>query len=373
MNSILSIVPYRILPPVNGGKLTITEMHHHLGQLCRDTIAGTADNDDNTNYAFRLHKIFSTSKLRYLPFSGYAKLLQIAHENAVNYIHTEHHYMGFKALKLARALSIPCFIRSHNIESERFKSLGKSWWPIMRWYERYVMRKADGVFFITPEDAQWAIHNYQLQPSKCHFIPHGTPLAAAPFNHTEKKQELSKALNLDGHIPWLYFLGALDYPPNNNAIVYILDEILPRLDAQGCKYQLLIAGKGLSPSLQQRISALPQARYVGFVPNLNDFLTACDIMLNPVMTGGGIKTKAVEALAYNKIVLSSAAGAAGLAPGVCGDNLHIIPDYDWNRFAEKLLSVMRTNPTIPQDFYNTYNWNKIAERMLQIMSSTTVR
>ena len=93
-------------------------------------------------------------------------------------------------------------------------------------------------------------------------------------------------------------------------------------------------------------------------------------MLNPVMTGGGIKTKAVEALGYNKTVVSSAIGAAGLVPEVCGDNLHITPDYDWDAFTRKVLANMHKQPAIPDSFYDMYNWDKIAINVLNIMQAT---
>ena len=88
------------------------------------------------------------------------------------------------------------------------------------------------------------------------------------------------------------------------------------------------------------------------------------------MTGGGIKTKAVEALGYNNIVISSQAGAAGLIPTACGNNLQIVPDYNWDAFADAVISAANTQPSIPDSFYDNYNWDKIAAKVLTIMQST---
>ena len=371
MDSILSIVPYRVLPATTGGHLGIVDLHHNLGSFCNDHMVSTVDNADESNYNFRIHRIFPATPKRYIPYAQYDAIKKIALSNNARYIYCDHPYMGFTAIKLSNALGISWFMRSHNIESERFKTLGKPWWRVMRWFERYMMRKADGVFFVTPEDAQWAITNYKLQASKAHVIPYGTVLSGIPGAdaHNSAKLKLATALGINGDVPWLYFLGAHNYQPNSDAVKYILDEIVPRLDAIGFKYELLLAGKGLSEDLQDRINHLPNGRYLGFVPDLNDFLNACDIMLNPVMTGGGIKTKAVEALGYNKIVVSSVAGAAGLMPSVSGNNLHITADYDWDAFANKIIEAASVKPSVPHSFYNTYNWTKIAEKAIGIMQA----
>jgi len=370
--NILSIAPYSILPAKSGGKITMRELHHHIGKICTDNVVSTADNEDNTAYRFILQKVFSPSKLRYLPYTGLKKLYKICIERNVRFIHSEHHYMGFTAMALARKVGVPWFIRSHNIEAERFRSIGKIWWPLMRLFEKYIMRKANGIFFITQEDADWAKQHYGIQAEKCHFIPHGTHLTSIPATNTNSKTHIAEENDIPTDVPWLYFLGALDYEPNRQAVEYMLNDILPRLDAKGFRYRLLIAGKGLNDDLAKRINAAEQVHYLGFVSDLDNFIGACDIMLNPVMTGGGIKTKAVEALGYNKIVVSSQIGAAGLLPEVCEDNLHITPNYDWDAFADRIIAVANKQTIIPQAFYDTYNWDKIAAKVLAIMQATKV-
>jgi glycosyltransferase involved in cell wall biosynthesis len=150
--------------------------------------------------------------------------------------------------------------------------------------------------------------------------------------------------------------------------VYLLDELIPRLDKAGKKYHLFIAGKGLDEKIVSRIKETPNVSYTGFVDDLDIFIRSCDIMVNPVMTGGGIKTKAVEALGYNKIVVSSAAGAAGLMKEVCGNNLQVTSDYDWNAFSEKVITATQQKPAIPQRFYDTYYWDNAARKILSIMN-----
>ena len=365
--NVLSIVPYRILPPSSGGHLGIASLHHYLGLLCNDHIVSTEDNIADGSYSFHLHKIFPPSIKRYIPYYKLGEITKLARTLNINAIYCDHPYMAPSAAALAKKLNVPWFMRSHNIESERFRTLDKKWWPVMRSFEGTMMRKADGVFLITPEDMKWAKEHYLLAPEKCHLITYGTTLDKAPTGHKEAKHKVAAQLQVDENILWLYFLGAMDFYPNVHALTFILDEVIPRLNKRNIKYQVLIAGKGLAAELKERIDNTPFIKYTGFIPDLHDFLNACDVMLNPVLLGGGIKTKAVEALGYNKIVISSFSGSAGLVIEACGNNLHVSGDYDWDAFTDNIVGSLNETPSIPASFYETYYWGNIAQKIVSII------
>ncbi len=364
---ILSIAPYRILPPTSGGHLGIASLHDYLGKICDDNLLSTLDNTPDPKYAFNLIPYFTVGVQRYIPYFGVSGLVNVARQHKIEALYCDHPYMAPTVNAVAKRLKVPWYLRSHNIESERFRTYGKKWWPIMRLFEGAMMRKANGVLLITPEDMEWAKKHYHLKNEKCHLIPYGTILDKAPLGHTEAKKKVAAQLGLRDDIPWLYFLGAMDFYPNVQAVEFILNEIMPRLNFHRIEYQVLIAGKGLNEQLKEQISNTPGIVYTGFIPDLNDFLLACDVMLNPVILGGGIKTKAVEALGYNKIVISTKSGAAGLVPSACGRNLYITPDYDWEDYTNALIEGMSATPNIPNEFYEVYYWGNIAKKISMII------
>lgn len=91
-------------------------------------------------------------------------------------------------------------------------------------------------------------------------------------------------------------------------------------------------------------------------------------MVNPILSGGGIKTKLVEALGYNKLVVSTANGSMGIAREVCGNNLRVVDDHDWDSFINAIVEISAYSPSIPDAFYKTYYWGNIAEKALSIVS-----
>lgn len=368
---ILTIAPYRILPPGSGGAWSIVSMHDALGRHCQNHLLGTRDNGSDQQFSFVMHPFFPSHPSRYIPLYGFKRAVGMARRYDATHIFCEHPYMAPLAVALSRKLRIPWVLRSQNIEAHRFRLLRKPWWRIFHMFERYAMRAADGIFFITPEDCDHAIASYNLRPEKCHLAPYGTPLKSRPSGHDAARQKLAESQGLNPDIPWLYFLGLQSYSPNALATNHILTEIMPRLQASGFACEMLIAGKGLPEHLQEAIATTNGAiRYLGFVDDLDVFIKACDLMLNPITTGGGIKTKAIEALAYNKVIVSTENGAAGILPEACGPNLVICPDGNWDAYVEAIPQALTRTPAIPDAFYQRYNWDAIARHVIELMMRT---
>ena len=364
---LLSLTPYKFLPPTNGGHLGLALVHRSLAKFCDDQVVGT-ENNVPAGEPFTFHPLFAAGPAHYLPLQYDSALVKLGKEKGVGAVLCEHPYMAVTAQRVARQLGVKWFLRSHNIESQRFRGQGRKWWPILAAYEKWAMQRSAGTFFVTAEDAQWAVENWKLLALKCHIAPYGTPLAAVPgsIDNENKKKALAQSLGLNPNVPWFYFLGALDYGPNVEALQCIVTEVLPRLRATGQPFEMLLAGKGLSPEL----AAVAKAAGIcitGFLPSLDYFLLAVDVMLNPVLSGGGIKTKAVEALSWGNRVASCESGAAGLVQSVCGGALRVSADRDWETFAQDALLLAKSTVTVPPAFYDFYNLDAVAKTMLETM------
>ncbi|MBK6935734.1 MAG: glycosyltransferase family 4 protein [Chitinophagaceae bacterium] len=107
--------------------------------------------------------------------------------------------------------------------------------------------------------------------------------------------------------------------------------------------------------------------YAGFVEDIEMYFKAAAIFLNPVQTGGGIKTKMVEAIAYGTTVVATESGAAGIERAACGDKLYAVADNDWQCFAATVLKAASTESATPQSYYKTYYWGEIAKSAEKMM------
>lgn len=93
------------------------------------------------------------------------------------------------------------------------------------------------------------------------------------------------------------------------------------------------------------------------------------IFLNPIISGGGVKTKAIEALAYNCKVVSTKIGALGIIRNVCGEQLKIVENEDWEKFNELLRTTLESKSETPDSFYEYYYWGNIAKRVSTILQN----
>ena len=95
--------------------------------------------------------------------------------------------------------------------------------------------------------------------------------------------------------------------------------------------------------------------------------TITDIFLNPVQTGGGIKTKMVEAIAYGATVVSTESGAIGILREVCGNKLITVADNDWDEFSRAIINNAGKISITPQEYYNYYFYGNIVKRLIEVL------
>ena len=228
------------------------------------------------------------------------------------------------------------------------------------------MRKSAINFFVTEEDMIWAIDHYGLSPKACFVSPFGINLDKIPEKNTNAKNNWVKKGVIEPQDKLLYFVGSYDYQPNEQAVIDILHEVLPRLSKTNMAYKILIVGKGLSNVLKKEIEETTgKVVYVGFVEDIRDVLDAADVMLNPMSLGGGIKTKAVEALGNNIRVVSTEDGSKGLLQEVCGKMLLVSKDGDWDTFTQNIVLAASDKENIPDSFYAQYSWSGVTEKASQ--------
>ena len=309
--------------------------------------------------------ILGSSKLRYANPILFFKIKKLITQKGITDLIIVHPYYGWLAWLLKKSTGVKLSLLSHNIEAVRFKSMGKKWWRFLWFYEKQIHKIIDHNFFVTTEDLDFAIKNYSLDPAKCDVITYGIDWKEIPSIKEKKDAALlvRKEYNIRAEEKILLFNGTLDYKPNIEAIDYIVENINPLLiKEQNFKYKIIICGKGL-PQLYNELKNYKDQNiiYAGFVNDINLFFKAADIFLNPVITGGGIKTKLVEALGNNLTSVSFESGAYGVPSTIRTGKLCVVNDFDWSAFAAAILAA-NVEASIDSSFFNHFYWGNIAAK-----------
>jgi sugar transferase (PEP-CTERM/EpsH1 system associated) len=111
----------------------------------------------------------------------------------------------------------------------------------------------------------------------------------------------------------LIFTGNFAYHPNEDAAIYLIKEIWPQLQRVLPKTRLRIVGSGPTPILLSTARRYPDVEVTGFVSDLRQHLTDADVAVAPIrLNGGGMHTKALEAMASGTPLVVSSRVARGI-------------------------------------------------------------
>lgn len=366
MAYIVSLASYKFLPANNGGQKNIALFYKYLGKLLRLTTYTVKDNDNFLAENYHAVNFFSKSRFRYINPIYFFLLRPQLKKDGATHLMIEHPYLGWLAIILKKACSLELIVHSHNIESLRFYALKKSWWKLLWHYEKFVHRRSDYNLFITEEDKRYAIQNFKLNPEKCMVATYGIESNAPPTGEerTHAKGFLVEKYHLTKDERILLFVGAFDYQPNRDAFAIIKEHVSPILKERNFRHKILVCGPHLSPDDYSRD---PNIIITGFVEDISLYFKGADVFINPVIEGGGIKTKVVEALGYNLNVVSTESGALGVPSEICNDKLLVSKDGHWTSFVQNIENCLLRYSNISKEFYQHFFWGAITQQTVNFL------
>jgi glycosyltransferase involved in cell wall biosynthesis len=229
---------------------------------------------------------------------------------------------------------------THNVEEQiwrrHFEVTRNPIWKAVSWREyrtmrsaeRHYVRLADHVLAVSENDRSY-FATY-AEPGKITVIPTGVD--------TDYFQPAAEAVRND----IMVFTGSMDWLPNEDAIEYFAESILPRIRTEIPTATLRVVGRRPSQRLRALASQTPGLEIVGEVPDIRPHVHNASVFVVPLRIGGGTRIKIFEAMAMGRVVVSTAVGAEGL-PVRHNENI-ILADKPED-FAGQIVELLR-NPLL---------------------------
>jgi glycosyltransferase involved in cell wall biosynthesis len=143
----------------------------------------------------------------------------------------------------------------------------------------------------------------------------------------------------------LLFIGTLDYPPNEEAVLDLVNLHLPELAKRLHRpWALCVVGRHASDQL---VAILKQAPQIEFIPDADDLVgcyRSAHVVVVPLRAGGGTKLKTLEAFAHMRPVVSTAHGVRGLRVAA---NEHYLAAETPAEFADAIVR-LASDPALAQ-------------------------
>ncbi len=232
-----------------------------------------------------------------------------------------------------------CILRAHNVEWLIWKrlaaattnSLKKIYLHFLsdrlKRYENKVINNFDAIVAISELD-------------KNLFLKDGCniPIEVAPTGMNTAKYKNIEQMDADSLS--LFHLGSMDWLPNIEAVDWLLKDIWPMIQQKSNKVHLFLAGKNMNPKYFNIKSE--NLIVAGEIKDALKFMENKQIMVVPLLSGGGIRIKILEGLAAGKVIVSTSTGAEGIN---YSDKKNILIADTPEDFTKTILSLLN-NPNL---------------------------
>jgi len=186
-------------------------------------------------------------------------------------------------------------------------------WRKLFAYERRAATQFDHCIMVSEEDCRTMEELYGAQHTS--GIPTGVDVDYFRPGNGEDTSENG-----------IVFTGAMDWLPNEDAVLWFAKEVLPRIRSR-VNARLWIVGRHPRDVVKRLKSEEDGIEVTGMVDDVRPYIDRAKVYVVPLRIGGGTRIKIYEAMAMGKPVVSTRVGAEGL-PVVNGENVVLADDAD---------------------------------------------
>ena len=264
----------------------------------------------------RLHaaKPFDVVQIEHFEIARYGRFIGLSDRVVLSMV--LHDILSVSYARIAAIETNPFWKLWRRYNANRFKA-----------YERKLLPDFDVCVTVSEKDRQ-KISSY-VQPGKIQLLPNCVDSDAKVF-----LEEPAPAP------PVLLFVGLLLYPPNADAVRWLIEEILPRIRSSHSDCRLKVIGDDPPQFLRNLVQAnQATVTLAGRVEELEPCYTECQVAVVPLRAGGGTRLKILEAMAFGRPVVSTTLGAEGLRVKNCE---HLLIADTAEDFAQAVVRLFRS-------------------------------
>ncbi len=226
------------------------------------------------------------------------------------------------------AYSLSGFRQAQRLRGLRGLRAWLDWVCWARYEARHYSRFA-AALTLSEQDAQVL---RALNPAT-HTVAIGLPLA-----HTEPAAAVASfaaTTPVEGRVG---FVGSFGHRPNLEALGWFLQQVWPQVRAQLPAARFVVAGRNPPPSLASASAGgAGGVEFSGFVPDISAFYASNSVTVVPMVSGGGVKIKTVEAMLSGAALVSTRIGVEGT--GALADRHALVTD-DAATFARHIVQLL---------------------------------
>jgi len=217
-------------------------------------------------------------------------------------------------------------------------------------YEEKIQRRFNACIFISSNEVDLFSQRLENKPDNLHVVGNGVDLRAF-----RPRESSNRALIDDAARPVLklLFSGVMDYLPNENAVLWFIDNVWDQLRAVRPDAELVVAGMNPSQAIQ-KLAQRQGITVTGYVEDMLACYHAASIFVAPFQIARGVQNKVLQSFACGLPVVTTSAGAEGID---CEDGVHYALAASPEQFVEQIIQLSE----------NRQRYRKISQNAIQLV------
>jgi polysaccharide biosynthesis protein PslH len=258
-------------------------------------------------------------------------------QEAYDVVHLESLFMTTYCHTIKRFSKSCIVLRSHNLEymiwerlAEKTRNPAKNLYikllaKQLKKYEIGIFESIDGIIAISQTDAD---KYTKLGFSKSMIVaPFGVDLDQYPLSISTKE------LKNDASVIKAFHIGAMDWQPNIEGMVWFIEKIWKSLREQFPQLELHLAGRNMPEWINDYAHSNQSIINHAEVNSAVEFMYDNDVMIVPLLSAGGMRVKIIEGMALGKVIIATTIAAEGID---CSHQENILLADDAKQFGENL-------------------------------------